>query len=148
MKQKLCSDWYEVMLHWRYAVHYRQPTQSLLFSDRYIERLKEENGFKWPFTDPDACFFFSSTVHLFSPLQFSDQAIHCTIFSKIRPLHKGIHHLDHLCPYNSVEKVNIRKVILVPGCFSAVVCCCCETAGVTNQSQCNGILPQVLYGGI
>lgn len=95
-----------------------------------------------------------STVHLFYPCSSLTNpfTVPYTIFSKCMTFHKGIHHLDHLCPYNSVEKDNIRKIILVLGRFSAVVWCCTEPAlgleraGITNSSQCNAILPQVLYG--
>lgn len=114
-----------------------------------------ENWFKLPFSDPDA-WVFLHCVHLFYPRSSLTKplTVPYTIFSKCMTFHKGIHHLDHLCPYNSVEKDNIRRIILVPGCSSAVVWCCAETAlgpeqaGITNWSQCNAILPQVLYRGI
>lgn len=104
--------------------------------------------FKLAFSDPDARYFFSP-LHLFCPWSSPNKpfTVPYTIFSKSVTFHKGIHTLDHLCPYNSEEKDNICASML----FSCGLCCT-ETAqgprqaGITTESQCNTILPQVLYG--
>lgn len=97
----------------------------LLLCKRYEMNIKSLCSWKWiqiAFQWARCWFFFPlCTCSIPAALWPSHSLYHIPIFSKCMTFHKGIYHLDHLCPYNSVEKDNIRKIILVLGCVSAVV---------------------------